>query len=318
MSTFKPPKPTTKAEKATRTTLDTLELTPALVESWMLPAFQREKRVNERVRAIAEQIAEDDGVVPGVLTLGILDGKTYLIDGQHRREAFLLSKCRVGYGDVRTHYFSTMAEMGEEFVKLNSQIVRLRPDDILRGLEQSSPGLANLRKECPFIGYDYIRRNESSPLVSMSLVLRAWRGSAPEAPTSGVHGMSAAGFAQCFALEDSHALVGFMKLAFASWGRDESYARLWQSLNLIMTMWIYRRLVLTQYSHKTQRISPEQFSKCLMSLSANSPYLDWIVGRRISDRDRTPAYNRIKAIFIERIQQDTGKRIYMPAPGWST
>ena len=47
-------------------------------------------------------------------------------------------------------------------------------------------------------------------------------------------------------------------------------------------------------------------------------YLDWIVGRRISDRDRTPAYNRIKAIFIERIQQDTGKRIYMPAPAWST
>lgn len=310
--------PTTKAEKHTRTVLDTLELTPDVVNAWILPPFQRELHVNDRVRELATQIREHDGVISGVLTLGVLDKKTYLLDGQHRRQAFLLAECRVGYSDVRICYFDTMAEMGEEYVRLNSSLVRMKPDDILRGLEQTSEALMHVRKRCPFVGYDHIRYGEKAPILSMSMAIRAWRGAAGEMPSSSACGVSATTLVQLFTMDDARPMADFMLLALGAWGRDESYARLWNTLNLTLCMWLYRRLVLTQYSHKIPKMAPEIFSRCLMALSANSNYLDWLAGRRLTERDRSPAYSRIRATFVERIQEDTGKKVFMPAPSWYT
>lgn len=310
--------PTTKAEKHTRTTLDTLELTPDVVNGWVLPPFQRELHVNPRVEELAAHIRDNEGVISGVLTLGVLGGKTYLLDGQHRRKAFILSECKVGYSDVRICYFETMAEMGEEYVRLNSSLVRMRPDDILRGLEQTSEALMHLRKRCPFVGYDHIRYGDKAPILSMSMAIRAWRGSAGEMPSSSACGISATTLVQMFTLEDARPMADFMLLALGAWGRDESYVRLWNTLNLSLCMWLYRRLVLTQHSHKVAKMAPEVFSRCLMALSANSNYLDWLAGRRLTERDRSPAYSRIRSIFIERIQEDTGKRTFMPAPAWFT
>lgn len=315
---FQPSKLTTKAEKHTKTTLDTLELTPPLVCSWELPPFQRQKNVNDRVRQLAEQIREDGGVIPGVLTLGVLNGITYLIDGQHRRESFLISGMETGYADVRIHYFESMAQMGEEYVRLNSQLVRMRPDDILRGLEQTSPAVVSLRERCPFIGYDYLRRNESSPIMSMSAALRAWKSSAADAPSGRSCGTSAVVLVQSVTVEEASTLADFMTLAMAAWGKDDAYARLWNGLNLTLCMWLYRRLVLTQYSYKTQKMPADLFAKCLMALSTNGNYLDWLAGRRLSERDRSPTYLRIRASFVERVQAETGKRINMPAPEWSS
>ena len=51
-----------------------------------------------------------------------------------------------------------MAEMGDAFVALNSRLVNMRPDDILRGLEGSIPALQEIRASCPFVGYDQIRQ----------------------------------------------------------------------------------------------------------------------------------------------------------------
>src|ERR1039458_1876052 len=126
----------------------------------------------------------DNGVWPGVVTLGVMDGATYIIDGQHRRQAFLISELEEGYTDVRTLYTGSMAELGEEFVNLNSQLVRMRPDDILRGLEGVVPALARIRSACPCIGYDFVRRNAQAPIVSMSAILRQWKGSSFEVPTN--------------------------------------------------------------------------------------------------------------------------------------
>ena len=53
--------PTTKAEKHTRTTLDTLELTPDVVNGWVLPPFQRELHVNPRVEELAAHIRDNEG-----------------------------------------------------------------------------------------------------------------------------------------------------------------------------------------------------------------------------------------------------------------
>lgn len=315
---FKIVKPQTPTEKKTRTVVDTIMVTPATLEKWKSPPFQRPVKQNEKVRALAEELKRDGGVWPGIITLAILDGVIYLIDGQHRKEAFTLSGLAEGFTDVRTHYVNTPAEMGEEFVRLNSQLVRMRPDDILRGLEQSIDGLRKLRSHCPFIGYDSIRRGANSPVVGVSLVLRAWRGSMSEVPGTGGAGMSASIIAESMETKEYENLIEFLNLALGAFGRDAQYGRLWSGLNLITCMWLYRRLVLhPETSSKVQPVTRELFKKCLMSVSANSDYVDWLYGRNVGERDRTPAYNRLKAIFVTRLQTETNRKIYLPQPPWA-
>ncbi len=309
-------KPSTEAQLTTQTTLDTIEVTPQLARSWKLPPFQRPLRVNDKVMLLAEQIRRDDGVIPGVFTLGIIGKEWFLVDGQHRREAFLLSECTTGYVDVRTCHFDDMASMGEEFVNLNSRLVNMRPDDILRGLEDTFAPLAKIRKRCPFVGYDQIRRSEKSPVLSMSAVLRCWVGSATEAPRSG--GASATALAKTLSMDEADECCHFLACAIAAWGRDLNYGKLWLNLNLVLCMWLYRRLVVSPYSSRTQRLTRDEFTKCLMQLSADGNYLDWLVGRQVSQRDVSPAYSRIKAMFAARIQSETGRKPLLPSPAWSS
>lgn len=310
-------KPSTEAEKSTRTTLDTIEVTPDLVRSWKLPPFQRPLRINDRVISLANVIRENDGVLPGVFTLGVLNKERYLIDGQHRREAFLLSECLVGYADVRICHFDNMAEMGQEYVDLNSRIVMMRPDDVMRGLEDSYPALARIRKRAPFVGYDQIRRNEKAPVLSMSALLRCWHGSAGDVPKSG--GVSATQLATTLQLDDADAVCDFLDAAFKAWGRDTAYARLWSGINLTLCMWLWRRVVLgtgMTAASRYHRFTREQFTKCLMSLSA-SDYVDWLLGRNSQSRDNAPAYSRIKTIFVTRMNTDLGRKILMPQAAWA-
>lgn len=318
MTQLKILKPSTEAERSTRTTLDTIEVTPDLVRSWKLPPFQRPLRVNDKVMALAQSIKQDDGVMPGVFTIGVMNKERYLIDGQHRREAFLLSECLVGYADVRVCHFDNMAEMGQEYVNLNSRIVTMRPDDIMRGLEDSYPALGKVRRRCPFVGYDQIRRNEKAPVLSMSALLRCWYGSSGDVPKSG--GASATMLATTLTVDEAEEVIGFLEIAIKAWGRDAAYVRLWGSLNLTLCMWLYRRLVLgagMTSASRAHRFTREHFTKCLMSLSAESDYVDWLLGRNSMSRDNTPAYTRVKSIFSKRMEAEIGRKILMPQPAWA-
>jgi len=308
-------KPSTKPEKATRTTVDTIQFDRKTISELTVPGCQRHEKINANVRNCADQIRTDGGVVPGVMTLAKLkgDARTYLLDGLQRRNAFLLSGMDIGYADVRICYFDDKAEMGREFDRLNSHLVSMTPDDHLRALEDYLEPLASIRRRCAFVGYDHIRRGDKNPIVSMSLVLRAWAASSKEVPAGG--GASKQ-LAYDLTQEDADALSTFLLIAHAAWGRDPEYFRLWGSLNLVITMWLYRRTVLTQYSHKTPRLTAEGFTKCLMSVSANGLYLSWLQGRHLGERDRSPCYDRIRQIVVARIHQETGKRVNMPAPEW--
>lgn len=310
-------KPSTEAEKTTLTTLDTIEVNPNLVRSWKLPPFQRPLRVNNKLLEVAQSIKQDDGVIPGVLTIGVLNKERYLIDGQHRREAYLISECPVGYADVRICHFKTMAEMGEEFVKLNSRVVQMRPDDIMRGLEESYPALSRIRKRAPFVGYDQIRRGDKAPVLSMSALLRSWHGASGEVPKSG--GASAAGLAAELTVQDADEVCDFLDSAFKAWGRDQSSHRLWGTVNLTICMWLWRRLILApqNLAARNTRFTRDHFTKCLMSLAATADYSDWLLGRNSISRDNSPAYARIKAIFASRMQIETGAKCTMPAPTWA-
>lgn len=304
----------TKPQKVTRTSVDTIMFTPESVNEWNAPPFQRPKKINQKVRDLVEELKENGGVLPGFIEIGILHDQKFLLDGQHRIEAFRMSGLAEGYADVRYLYFDSLAEMGQEFENVNSRLVTLRPDDILRAREASSEAITLIRLKAPFVGYDQIRRGPSSPIVSMSALIRCWAGSETDVPKSST--ASAPALADELTVEDAQSCVDFLHLADRAWGRDPEYARLWGNLNLTLCMWLYRRLVITPYSPRTPRLTKDLFTKCLMSLSAATPYVEWLVGRQLSERDRSPAYSRIKREFAKRIEEETGKKALMPSPPW--
>lgn len=307
----------TKLERVTGTHTEPMLITLDVLDKWKSPPFQRGRRMNQKVKDVARLILETKGIIPGVIHLGVLDGHVYLLDGQHRTYAFRLTGIEEGIADVRTVQFDTMAEMGKEFVALNSRIVTMKPDDVLRGLELSNKFLRAIRQECPYVGYDNVRRSAtSSPIVSMATLLRCWEAAHMESPAN--TGKAVLDLAEALTEEDTEQLILFVRCCHTAWGRDPEYFRLWGALTTMLCGWLYRRLVLLPPSNIT-KISRDLFTKCLMSVSADRIYADWAVGRTSNrDRDRAPAYTKLKAIFAKRIEAETGKKPKLPSPSWSS
>jgi hypothetical protein len=313
-----------EAPRSARSKMETILVTPEVLKDWVLPGFQRDLRENEKVRALSEQLIKEGGVIPGVLTLGTLSGEklTYILDGQHRRHAALISGLLEFIADVRICQFDTLADMGEEYVLLNSSLVAMRPDDILRGLEGSILAIRKIREACPFVGYEQVRRGAktgSPALLSMSAVLRCWRISSRETPSGGSGG-SAINMARSLEKDEVLALTEFLNIAKSAWGSDPEYYRLWGSLNLTMCMWIYHQLVLRRERGVKRYVvlNSDEFKKCLMAVSAATEYVDWLLGRVAGERDRSPCYARIKAIFVARLKQFPNKTDRMPVPAWAS
>jgi hypothetical protein len=309
-----------RAPVAKRSRMDTLVITHAVVNAFHHPPFQRPLRVNPKVLAIAEQIKADGGVIPGTITLGELKNRTYIVDGQHRLEAYKISEVPEALADVRILTFESMGEMADEFVNLNSQLVKMSPDDILRGLEESLPLLRRIRNQCQFVGYGQLRRgDEKSPVLSMSATVRAWIGSTSDTP--GGITTSSMLLAQQLTEESTNELIEFLNNTFAAWGRGPDSYRLWGTLTLTLTMWMWRRLVLDTERRGAKRfivLKREQFKRCLMSVAADADYSDWLPGRKLSERDRSPAYQRLRKIFLTRLHADGVSGTKLPSPPWYT
>jgi hypothetical protein len=113
-------------------------------------------------------------------------------------------------------------------------------------------------------------------------------------------------------------LITFLQTAEAAWGRDPEHYRLWGNLNLTMCMWLWRRLVLDTERGTLRRVvlTAAQFKKCLMRVSATGDYIDWLQGRNMSDRDRSPCYRRLSGIFVQSIKDDGVDKPLMPKPAW--
>ncbi len=309
-------KPATAAEKETRSTVDTVLLTREVIANWRAPAFQRPLKFNDRFREVVESIKKDGGVLPGILTLGVLDNLTYRVDGQHRIEAWLQTELKEGYADIRTIFPKDYAEMADEYVRLNSAIVKMRPDDLLRGMDSLVPALRIIREKCKHVGYDFIKsRADNSAMVGMATAIRLWTASQTEGMNAH-SGLSAVVMAKNISSDEAARCVKFLNLCLEAWGKEREFFRLWGTANLTICAWLYRRLVLERQGKLTV-LTPELFRSCLMQLSADKLYLDWLVGRQANMWDRPPTYNRIKAIFIKRIQQETGKTPKLPLPAWA-
>lgn len=311
-----------EAPKSERSSMETLLLTPEIVSQWVIPPFQRPLRVNAKVIAIAEELKHNQGIVEGVISLGEIGGDRtrYLYDGQHRIEAARISGLSEFIADVRIRRFNTMGEMAVEFWRLNTPISRMRPDDTLRALEGSIDALQIIRANCPFIGYENIRRNAASPTLSMSAAIRCWAASTTETPNLTGSGKSAAELAQSMTSDDANALVQFLGVARQAWGADLAYSRLWGNLNLTVCMWLWRRLVLDQDRgvKRSVLLNSTQFKQCLMSVSAGIDYLDWLVSRTLNDRERGPCLTRLKALFTRRLREEGFAKPKLPSPAWAS
>ena len=311
------------AARASRSMMETLLIDAATLEKWKDPPFQRPLKINDKVRELADELKRNGGVIKGTIEIGIIDGGEeagmYLCDGKHRMQAFLLSEMPECIADVSFKNYDSLAEMAIDFVELNTRLVTFQPDDNLRAFEGSSAGLQTVRRLCPFVGYGNIKRNYSSALLSMSAILKQWDGSSMETPTMGRG--RASDMAKMLTVEEAEKICEFLNTALVAWSRDPAYSRLWLSLNITVCMWMWRRLVLDKERPGNRRyvvLTPEQFKRCLMSLSADQNYLDWLVGRTMSERDRSPAYGRIKAVFGARVMEDTGQKVKFPQPTWFT
>ena len=310
-----------KIPKSAISAMETALFTREQASAWVVPPFQRPLRVNEKVRTLAEDLKANGGFIDGVLTLGKLKGdrNTYIVDGQHRIEAFKISELKEAIADVRTMTFDDMADMADQFVLLQSSLVKMRPDDVLRGLEASTRSLQIIRKTCDFVGYDNIRRGGTSPLLGMTQVLRAWSGSAFETPLSHRSGSTSSQMAAEMDDAEVANLCKFLHVAHAAWGRDAAYYRLWTALNLGLCMWLYRRIVLDQERSGSKRytiLNTESFKKCLMAVSADSDYIDWLANRAMTDHHRPACYRRLRSIFAARLKEDD-ITLKFPQPAWA-
>jgi len=311
--------------KMTRTRVEPAVITEELIKSWKLPGIQRNVIVNAKFLQMVEKIKKDSGVIPGMIVLGEFNGEIYLVDAQHRLEAFLATGLKEGYAHLRIKQFDTLEELSAEYVGTNSTIRAFRPDDIMRGLEPQSPPLQAIRRRCPFVGYGTLRHtNSSNAFLSMSLLLRCWDMSKSE--SAGTRSSSAAqATAEALTLPDAIQCADAANVLAAAWGHDPEVSRLWNGLNLTLCFWIYRRSVLAtdeergtgRHAKRATRLSPELFEKAMMSVSANDHYVDWLVGRNNTDKHRPAAIRKLKLMIAARVELETGTRPLLPNAEWA-
>jgi len=318
---FREEKPTEKPTLPTTSKMETVLLRLEDIDSWVTPRFQRPIKHNPKVEEFKEGLKANGGIIDGVITLGRLPGdpKIYLVDGQQRCQAARLSGLVEFIADTRIIEYENMRKMAIAFLHLNSHLVALRADDLLRAAEEDVPELRELREKCPFVGYENIRRySTNSCLLSMSAALRAWKSSRQETPAaSGIGAVLDLPDVLLESKELDH-LVEFLTIAHSAWGTDPENYRLWTALNLTMCMYLFRHLVLAPPERRRNYtlLTAPQFQKCLMSVSAAADYAEWLVSRHLSERDRPPCYNRLRALFVGRLADQLGKKPKMPQPAW--
>ncbi len=306
------------APRADRMRSDTIVVTVPWLDRVNKPSFQRALRVTDKVTQAAEEIKRE-GIIPGVITLGVLKGETYLLDGQHRMEAFRMSGAEEALADVRIRDFDSMAEMSKEFIKLNSALARMKNDDFLRAMESGNHHLADIRRRCPFVGYDHVRMTKpdgAGKLLLMANVIRVWFGSVGDVPHAGPATTTAA---EMLDADNTKDLCEFLTTCFEAWGKDKENYRLWGSLNMGIIMWLWRRLVRGEGRTSSKRfvdLTRDQFRSCLMALSAEPLYVEWLRSRGLAEAHRSPAYARIRTAFTRRLVEMGIKGPKYPMVDW--
>lgn len=305
----------TKPQKTTRTRTDTISFTVEDIDKWKRPLFQREVKHTARFKDCAELIRTNDGVIPGMVTLGIENGTNdiYKVDGNHRTEAAKATGLGLFYADVR-YVYGTMEDFAEEYSRLNEQISATRPDDRLRAAAVINPRINRLIATCKVVGFKAGKKPKLK--ISMSSVLRAWNNASRGTPATRGRAAAATDIIKAMSDADFQHLTNLLGHCERAWGRDEEYSNLWSQMNLTMVIWLYCRLVIEDpKSVKLKRLTSSLFENCLMELSVDLRYCEWLKGKN-GGNHRNPCYAKVKERFAKRIKSDTGVKPNLPQPSW--
>jgi hypothetical protein len=317
-----PKRSTVESSQTTNTRSDTKIVTPKMVGSWEAPPFQRPVQTSKKVLALVEQLKATGRLEDSAIVLGEWEGRTYIVDGQHRLRAFMLSELERMSAQVTVHNYEKgpagLRAMHETYIHLNSHLARHRPDDLLRAMEGVNVHLHQIKSACKFTGFDYIRRGPTSPILSMSTAIRSWMSSASDVPG----GCSKGAMDMVMDLTDTEtkSLIDFLSLAHEAWGDGVENKPLWAGLNLILCMWLYRNTVLAPPpdNPKKKNLTRAQFLKGLFALAADKKYMNWIFGRsgKVNEDTRNPAYRELLRTIKNRMNAEGIKNFHLPCPDW--
>ena len=296
-------------------------LTHRIVEGWERPPFQRPAASAKKVSKLAVKI-QDRGYLLTAIYLGVLDGVTYLVDGQNRREAFIASGLVSIKAPVLTKHYPDgkpgLLEMCEDFLLINEHIQNPSANDKLRALEPTNVCISKIHSKCPFVGYTNLRRKEDSPIVSMAQVIRALITSGKEVPSS--PGKSAVAHAMETKIHEADGLSTFLNVAFKAWGRDKEYKLFWKHMNMSLCLWYFRRMLRGPSIKSQGTVTLEQFHNIFLALLANNRYhaiLKKHSGGRMNDPEtRDPVCKELRGTIKASLKRDGVKDYYLPKLEW--
>jgi hypothetical protein len=300
----------TPEEKKIRTKSEVVVIDKAFIESLKKPPSQRELRVTKPVKELIEEYKNGREEHSGTIVVGVVDKELYLLDGQHRIYCQTASGVTEMLASVKWHWFDTLEELAVEWARLNRQLSRTTPNDVLKAEEGQCEALQIIRsKTAGKVGYH-------SKSLSMSQILRMWSATSSEVPTT-TGGAAALIVAKGMSAEEADRLAEFINLCYSAWGRDKEVAVLWNVPNLITCAWLYRRLIVNPSKiSRSSNFTKALFKECLMALAAESSYLSFLKGRNWVPQMRSPVYIRIRDIIAKRYKQETGIRCKLPQANW--
>jgi hypothetical protein len=302
-----------------RDVMETVFIHPEKLGDWKRPGrIQRPLKLNEYIFQCAREMqlhaAQDPDEawceVPGIVTLAKFNGETYLLDGQHRLDGALKLAAgqvivaggvpvKVALARVRTIHIDSWTEMADEFGRINGQLVRTKPEDVLRAASMGNVNLQAIERACPFIGYDRAGENKKQVLLTMPTAVRTWLGSAGVVPAQGP---TVGELTKYLNKPTTLEVIDFYLACDAAGWQNSVYQRFWGTLNLSINMWLYRRLVLGEHQQrfhggiKPMILTRAQFVECMRGLTMDADYHEWLSGRTLRERDRVPCYTRLKEI----------------------
>lgn len=330
---LKPPPPLTATDRATRSRSTIVRITPRLVGNladpnggfnggvtggvWKLPPWARTPKVNKTVLQVADDLKKFPHL-KSTLVLGVYDGCIWKIDCNHRLLGFLYSELECITAHCIFHYCDSHEEM-YEFYKIYQRHIRTpTKDDNLKGFEITHPPLKYISSKCRFVTYNSIG-DDAHRRIKMSTVVQAWYDSVPYIPrhVKGNVEEQAAGLTK----ENAEKIVEFLLACRDGLGLDQ--AVLWKQVNIVLLMWLYRRLVWGETSLEEEEdqeystFTKDQFINGIMGLQANSYY--GALHRRKLDSDRMSVYQSLINHFRNSLKDNKVKipKLCLPTrPSW--
>jgi hypothetical protein len=297
-----------------------MTITREAISAWVRPPFQRTVSNSKGLRKAANQIRQD-GWLPAVIYLGILDGKTYLVDGHHRIQAFIASGIEKMIVPVIVRYYENgirgLRDMCQDFVLHSRHIRNPTASDMLRALEGVNDHIKKIRAECPFVGYEKFWKGEDSPILPMAHVVRIVVASRIE--TLGTGTGNAVDRTETLTGAETHRVISFLNSARQAWGCGIETKYLWSPINLILCFWFFQRMVKGPgIKEKQASLTAAQFHNCLHALGTNKAYLNLLIsnrGRQLHIPEvRVPLCKEVMVTFKKRLKGEGTNQYYMPTP----